>query len=268
MDRDNTTARRQPAPLCFRLVAGDHRQLQHFCTARAEGARPWRSGKTRIWQLANDAGEAFYVKEFYHASLRDTLRHRLRSVVRIYRDAEQFRAAGLPLARPLFAALGGSRWLPTGSLGLEAIPGPTLERYLIDHTDAAERTTAVQAVASAWGQLTRAQGFHADPAARNFILRDGNPADPWFIDLESIYPVPWVPRPVQSHRLKKFALSTARQLAKRGAPGLSPELASAFVDHWAAAAGLRGGRWQRRLTREIAAALDRQTVLSRAVSQS
>ncbi|MFP4183960.1 MAG: hypothetical protein ACLFRW_05210 [Halorhodospira sp.] len=267
MDADQAAL--TPAPPdadCFRLLAGDGQRLQCFCAALAAGAAPWRTGKTRIWRLNGEHGGCF-VKEFYHASLRDMLRHRLRSVVRIYHDAEHFRTAGLPLARPLFAALGGSRWLPTGCLGLEAVPGPTLQRFLVEETDPAARAEAVRAVAKVWGHLTRVHGFHADPAPRNFVLREGDPEDPWLIDLESIYPVGWVPRPVQSHRLKKFALSAARQAVKQGGTPLPPDLAPVFVDHWAAAAGLRSGAWQRRLTREIAAALDRQMVPSRPAPQ-
>ncbi len=240
----------QPLPCCRRAVG--RLDLLRAYQEQARDAAPWRSGKTRIWRF-RDAGVDYYVKEFHRGTLRDALRHRLRTVLRIYGDAETFQAAGVPVATPLFAGLGEPRLLPTGCLGLAAVPGPTLQQHLAAAREADARHRAVLAIAEAWGRLARAGGFHADPTARNFILQDGEPEEPRLIDLESVYRVPHVSPLAQLQRLQKFLVSVARQAVRGGGAPLDPALVPAFIDRWRQAAGLDAGPWQRLLTQQTLA---------------
>jgi|GEM_PF-3178587 len=239
----------RPLPCCYRATG--RLDLLRAWQAQAREAVPWRGGKTRIWRLSHH-GVDYYAKAFYNGTVRDALRHRLRTALRIYRDAEAFQAAGVPVAAPLFAGLGSPRLLPTGCLGLAAVPGPSLAQYLAEAPDPEARRRAVLAIAEAWGGLTRAGGFHADPAPRNFILEAGDPERPRLIDLESLYRVSYVSPLAQAHRLRKFLLSAARRTARQGSGYLDPELVPAFIDAWRQAAGLDAEPWQRPLARRTA----------------
>ncbi|MBK1736092.1 hypothetical protein CKO15_12585 [Halorhodospira abdelmalekii] len=173
------------------------------------GLQPLKGSKARVYRLYH-AGDGYVIKHYRleHGVLRAPvawLKARLRPPRYLCGVAERLLAAGVTTAEPVAAlTIRRSGHPAEGVFIMRELPGVTL-KDLSGPLSAAECEALSSAMGALWGRITAGKFLHMDPIRGNFLVNlQADPVSVAALDVDNIYPLPWLPGPVRRHRMAKM----------------------------------------------------------------
>ncbi|MBK1650788.1 hypothetical protein CKO08_00830 [Halorhodospira halochloris] len=166
-----------------------------------------KSSKSYVYRWRDHSGHDFIIKLYSPTGPKERIKSFLRPPKYLFATAEKLIAAGVSTPKPIAAFRLTTNERAVGIYIMEREEGITVKDLAKTSVCLNTGLHIAAEMGRAWGNLVRSGFLHMDPIRGNFLygVNHRGHHSLTVLDIDNIYFIGWLPKPVRLHRLKKMS---------------------------------------------------------------